>query len=562
MRFVRFFVVAAIVASVTVVFARGGERAEAAKSVTSTIALACNNTFNGTKFPLEYRVVSRPSLNPIPPDSEFTVTFDVTVVASAGFLNGVYAAIGTPQKVDILEAKATIVPLSGATGAAVQVAMPSKFTIPAPASTPVTEGVDIPLGSVTGTYTAGSSGNVAFTFDGNPWSPDDTLPGGVTEPAWTGAGGSAALTSSGAKTYSLSSILSGVVKPYLVCGGGAWAVGGTEETPTFGPPLTAETTGFGLIEISDGPQLPDDDATPTTLPSPTTTVGGVATTTTVGGGATTTTVGGGATPTTVGGGATTTTLPAVLVTGSASYTTTCIDSLIESTNILTIAGTASALTPVQSGTSVAVTGQFWTVTLPEELVATLRGLLGATFDAKVSLTLSATNATPSSITSSPQTVTIDLPPSGTATVEYAVPDMTFTPSGDGDVVITLSGSVTEVDLGGTPVTLTCTVDGTPETLLTIETYGQTVPTTTTTAVSTETTTPSGGTQPPAAAGGGGGSGGAGSGSGNYGSGGLGTTGSSLLVTWILVFVAVALLQLGVGMWTVGERTGRRLRWRR
>src|SRR4051794_24164181 len=61
-----------------------------APAMTDSVVAACNNTFNGTKFPLEYRIQSIPSVNPIPANGSFTVQWTVTGVASAGFLNGVY----------------------------------------------------------------------------------------------------------------------------------------------------------------------------------------------------------------------------------------------------------------------------------------------------------------------------------------------------------------------------------------------------------------------------------------------------------------------------------------
>ena len=244
---------------------------------------ACNNTFNGAKFPLEYIIVATPSITPVPPNTSFTVSFDVTVVASAGFLNGVYTALGSSPAVPITEDKATIVPFAGATGAAVQAARTTGFTIPAPAATPVTVGVNIPLGTVTGTYTSDASGTpIAFALAGNAFAPAgvpagapaDTLPAGVATPAWSGSGPALALTAAGAQTYTRASLAGGLVKPYLVCMAGAWTQGGTAAAPTFAQPYVPEASGGILIDNAVvGP-------TTTTLPGattvpPATTVAGV-----------------------------------------------------------------------------------------------------------------------------------------------------------------------------------------------------------------------------------------------------------------------------------------------
>ena len=140
------------------------------------------------------RFVATPSSNPVAPGSTFTVKFDVTVIASAGFLNAVYKLLGAIE-LPIIADKATIAPLRGATGAPVQVGITSTFTIPKPASAVVTTGAEIPLGSVTGTYTADASGDIAFTMLGNAFAPAtgsgatalpaDPLPTGFTTPGWT-----------------------------------------------------------------------------------------------------------------------------------------------------------------------------------------------------------------------------------------------------------------------------------------------------------------------------------------------------------------------------------------
>src|SRR3954452_7200910 len=184
------FVVTLMTAAMLVVVSNGvapGVSGAVAPGITNVVTAACNNTFNGTKFPLQYRIVGTPSLNPVTAGASFTVDWNVTGLASAGFLNGVYAALGAPTEIPISVDKLTIVPMQNATGEPVQAGFAppaAPFTIPEPTSTPVTADVEIPLGSVTGTYTAGASGAVKFSIDGNAWSPTDTLPAGVTESAW------------------------------------------------------------------------------------------------------------------------------------------------------------------------------------------------------------------------------------------------------------------------------------------------------------------------------------------------------------------------------------------
>ena len=169
-----------------------------ASTTTDDVPVACNNTIQPQKFPLSYHVVATPSATPVTTGSTFTVQFDVTLDASAAFLNGVYTSPLGATAIPITESKVTIAPLSGATGAPVQAVMASPITIPAPASVPVTTGTSIPIGKVTGSYTAGAPGTALFTITGNSWAPADSLPQGVTEAGWTPAG---TLTATGSKTF-------------------------------------------------------------------------------------------------------------------------------------------------------------------------------------------------------------------------------------------------------------------------------------------------------------------------------------------------------------------------
>ncbi len=268
----------------------GNSAFAAVQGSNDAVYLACNNTFAPIKFPLEYDVIAQPSANPIAPGSTFTVDFDVTVKAAAGFLNGVYAAlVGAGQalsEIPITQDVATIIPLTGATGPAVSAKLAATFTIPKPAVTPVTADVSIPLGHVIGTYTAGASGQVSFAFRGNAYMPAQPAvvgppavpavaadPTGLATPVygWTNAKPTppspAKLTVAGLDTYTKVSLVNGLVTPYLVCMGGTWNP--TPATtpganPTFGFPLRCPI-GFAQFAISGDPQI-NDPTPPTTVP--------------------------------------------------------------------------------------------------------------------------------------------------------------------------------------------------------------------------------------------------------------------------------------------------------
>lgn len=544
--------------------------AQAAAAITDTVALACNNTFNASKFPLEYRVVATPSANPVAPGATFTVSFNVTVIASAGFLNAVYTALGQVSAIPITADQATIVPASGATGAAVVAKLTSTFTIPKPAVTPVTVGQEIPLGSVTGTYTAAATGPITFQFEGNAFAPAigataaDPRPSGVTEPAWTVAAGKSTLTASGLKTYTTASLLSGLVKPSLVCMPGSWTQGGTVAAPTFANPWIPPTKTFTQLSIgtpsttAPATTAPATTAPATTAPATTapgsTTPGSTAPATTAPATTapattepgttdpgTTTPVSEPTTTTPTTDPATTTTVPTEDITGDATYSVQCKDSLVQSTYTLTFDGVITAPSPVAAGQSFTIIDQSWDITIPDDLATTLRGVLGADFDADITVTLNATNASPAKATSSKVTVPISLGDAGPALITVDVPEVTFMATGAGPIDISFGGSITEVSIGGTPAQLTCGAPSSPESMLRVESYGTPVATTTTTVAGATTTSVSSG-----AGGGGGGGGGAGGGS-------LGNTGSPLENTWLEIFAALAVLQVGIWLWAVGSR---------
>src|SRR3954447_12029409 len=78
----QFFVPVLVAAVLASVGSLGVLIAPAASAVVPTLhettTVACNNTFNGTKFPLQYLIDSTPSANPVAPGASFTVDFHVT----------------------------------------------------------------------------------------------------------------------------------------------------------------------------------------------------------------------------------------------------------------------------------------------------------------------------------------------------------------------------------------------------------------------------------------------------------------------------------------------------
>ena len=406
--------------TLSLVFVVGGSGSHANASAgpaTSQFFTACNNTFNGAKFPLEYRIVATPSVFPVPADTDFTVDFNVTVIASAGFLNGVYSALGSAPAIPITEDKATIVAVSGATGAPVQAARTSTFTIPKPPSTPVAAGVDIPIGIVKGSYHSAASGTPSFGIAGNAFSPTDTLPSGVTESAWTGSGASLVMSTTGLQTYTKTSLAGGLVTPYLVCmGGGLWTQGGTTTAPTFAAPFVPSSTGpigiDGTAVTVPSSSVPETTAPATTQPSTTQ-------------------------PSTTQPSTTqpSTTVPGTVITGTSTYAADCVDSIVGTHYTLSYKGTVSAVSPVATGETIHVTNQSWEVTVPADLAGLLGGILGTEFDVSSTLTLSGTNTSPASATTASVTNHVTLPAAGSPLVStVSVPDVAFQATG-GDAAI-------------------------------------------------------------------------------------------------------------------------------
>jgi hypothetical protein len=198
----------------------------------------------------------------VEPGDVFDVEFDVSLVASAGFLNGVYELLDAVA-IPITSNQATISTASGATGSDVVVVADGAVTIPSPDAVPVTSDVEVPIGTVVGTYEATTSGAISFKVVGNPFSPDDPLPDGFSEPGWTGAAATAALTPSGSSSAARASLLGGLVKPYLVCIGGAWTA---NADGTYGTPLVQND-----FEIAINGLVPSTTTTSTIPLSPSTT---------------------------------------------------------------------------------------------------------------------------------------------------------------------------------------------------------------------------------------------------------------------------------------------------
>jgi hypothetical protein len=91
---------------------------------TDLVVMACNNTFSPAKFPLTWEITSTVvaptsagEAEAINPGDEFTMEFDITANLAADFKATAYAIIG-PREVPMDQARATIAPVTGATGVA------------------------------------------------------------------------------------------------------------------------------------------------------------------------------------------------------------------------------------------------------------------------------------------------------------------------------------------------------------------------------------------------------------------------------------------------------------
>ena len=567
-RLVASTIVTALLLAVSAISPFSGTTALAVPLGSNDIVLgACNNTFQPIKFPLEYDIVARPSANPIAPGSSFTVDFDVTVTAGAAFLNGVYKVLASTvgiSAIPINSAQATIVPLTGATGAPVVAKLLSTFTIPAPASIPVTADVKIPLAKVTGTYTADQTGDVSFTLRGNSWMPRiPGVPATASAPAvaevpadpmpdtpqvfgWTPkqtGPPSVPLkltVGAGDQTFTKISLVSGAVVVYLVCMGGTWTptppvVAG--DNPTFDAPLVPPA-GFAKFAISDGPPITDPSGTtvpPATTQPPVTTAPG----TTAPG----TTAPGTTAPATT---APATTVPSAPVTNTATYTATCTNDVTPDASEMTYTITATSQSPVAQGSTVTITNQEWKATVPDSLVTLLKPFLPAGLETTSTGTFTVTNADPGEVDTAPLLSSSPWPDSGPMFAIIRPADVSFTATG-GDMVVAYGGSVTEVDIpvgDGIHATLTCVPTGAVPALFTISVPGDSPATT-----APATTTPAGG--------GGGGGGGVTTTSVVASLGTIPRTGSNSSVLWVELFGGLLIMQLGIMMWSTGQ--GRRRR---
>jgi len=502
----------------------------AAAPVTEDIETACNNTFQPSKFPLTYRITSTPSANPVAAGETFTVQFEISLVASAGFLNGVYDILGSTA-IPITKNKAMIGPLSGATGATVQANMASTFTIPAPPSIPVSAGVVVPIGTVTGTYTA-TSGTAKFKILGNAWAPGDTLPPTTGEPGWTGSASNAVLTNSGARTYAQASLAGGVIKPFLVCMAGAWTPSGA----TYGPPLVA-STGFGAVTITG-----ESTTTTTTGGSTTTTTGG-STTTTTGGGTTTSTTSGPTTTTTTAPTTTTTIPPPEVkeITGSATYAAVCTTDITPDEYPLRFEVEGTTRTNIKSGDFLDIVDQTWSITVPGDLLGLVAGVAGKdSVDALITASVNGKNTSPPAVVADP--IAAEVGPIVTVGGVTQPLTVTFRP---GDLRFQATGGNAEFRMGSTSVvvtlndaldvTLTCTPPSPADAFLVSTVTGApiTVPTTIVTATSGPSTP----------------TGGSGGGTGSGGSDTLPRTGSDGRSLAIQALAGLLLLQLGYLFWS-------------
>ena len=89
---------------------------------TDLVVMACNNSFSPAKFPLTWEITSTlvaPTTSgdamAVNPGDEFTMEFDITANLAADFKATAYAIIG-PRSVPMDQARATIAPVTGATG--------------------------------------------------------------------------------------------------------------------------------------------------------------------------------------------------------------------------------------------------------------------------------------------------------------------------------------------------------------------------------------------------------------------------------------------------------------
>jgi hypothetical protein len=250
---------------------------------------------------------------------------------------------------------------------------------------------------------------------------------------------------------------------------------------------------------------------PTMVPGPSNTITQV---TVTGVPASTTTTIAGATTTTTAAPTTTTTAPPVPVNGSATYQTSCTNTVqpkaAPSTLIFTLAATAPD--KATAGQPLVVSKQHWQVIVPGSLLTTgiNIGLVkpGDTLQGSAVAMLKATNTIQGSVTSPSIPVSIGPikvdPSTGQASslaTGFAVPDMTFTPTG-GTTVFSMGTTVFTIAIPPIKVTFTCTPKTATPLLTTTVTGKIAIPVTTTAGkvatpvtVAGTTTSGAGGTLP-------------------------------------------------------------------
>jgi hypothetical protein len=243
-------------------------------------------------------------------------------------------------------------------------------------------------------------------------------------------------------------VAGGLIKANFDCQAGTSAVGGATFTPaTAGPFATVTVDGGGA----------------TTTAATTTTTGGATTTTSA---ATTTTAG----ATTTTAGATTTTAPATTTTlpgpvsGTATYATSCKNSVTPDLSQLSFDGSGTAPAQVDADASFKLSNLAWKVTIPASVFQTgiNFGLItpGSTIKGTLDLAITGTNTVQT--TQDSAKINLNIPvttnPDGTAkpaTVSFTVADMQWT-ARSGKMDFSMYGANVSVSIGlPSPVVFVC-----------------------------------------------------------------------------------------------------------
>jgi len=246
-------------------------------------------------------------------------------------------------------------------------------------------------------------------------------------------------------------VAGGLIKANFDCQAGTSAVGGATFTPaTAGPFATVTVDGGGATTTSaTGTTAPGTTAPGTTAPG-TTAPGTTAPGTTVA--ATTTTV-----------PATTTTLPGP-VTGSATYATSCKNSVTPDLSQLSFDGSGTAPAQVDADTTFTLSKMAWKVTIPASVFQTgiNFGLIAPGSTIKGTLDLAITGTNTLQTTQDSAKINLNIPvttnPDGTAkpaTVSFTVADMQWT-ARSGKMDFSMYGANVSVSIGlPSPVVFVC-----------------------------------------------------------------------------------------------------------